>query len=139
MSDIKLDRVERTLLGTLSTRAKHDRLSSEIFKFLKEKDLVYGFDYFDFVPANDRTAIYDIFITDYIKENPKARILNVGCGFCTRFQRMKNDTVSWVNVDKPSVIALRRQFFGPDTAKSSHVSHDLAFGLPRHTLRPACG
>jgi O-methyltransferase involved in polyketide biosynthesis len=50
-------------------------------------------------------------VQHFLDIHPKAVIVNLGAGLCTRYFRVDNGEVHWYEVDFPEVIALRRQFF----------------------------
>ncbi len=58
-----------------------------------------------------RTKLIDDFVTSFLKENPDGLIINLGCGLDSRFQRLDNDKITWVDMDLPEVIEMRKQFF----------------------------
>jgi O-methyltransferase involved in polyketide biosynthesis len=58
-----------------------------------------------------RTKLIDDFVTAFLKENPDGLIINLGCGLDSRFQRLDNEKITWVDMDLPEVIEIRKQFF----------------------------
>lgn len=58
-----------------------------------------------------RTEIFDEQTSKFIKNNPKAVVVNLGCGLDTRFPRMDNGLVEWYDLDVPEAIEIRRHFF----------------------------
>lgn len=137
---VRLKGVAHTLLGSLSARAVGGDLRAlEACAFLKTHDNTMG--NFSFEPAIDRTAIYDAAVLNYISAHPRSRILNIGCGFCTRFERVDNGQIHWTDFDQAEVVALRRQFFGPDSPRRRLVSGNLRdkAPLPTHDLLVAEG
>ncbi|KKN90092.1 hypothetical protein LCGC14_0232050 [marine sediment metagenome] len=122
----------KTLFGSLSSRAINgDRLAMDAVKYLERHHGWAGKSKFFFKPAIDRTNIYDFFVRDFVKKNPKANILNIGCGFCTRFYRVDNGHIIWTELDVPEVMDLRKDFFdkldkGP---RHRNTSFDLKGGL----------
>lgn len=59
-------------------------------------------------------AVRDRYIDDlvgqFIMRHPHARIINLGAGLDTRFFRIDNGQLSWIDVDLPDAIDLRRRF-----------------------------
>ena len=53
--------------------------------------------------------------------HPAATVVEVGTGLNTRFERVDNGQVHWLDVDLPDTIALRRKFFA-DTARRRMVA-----------------
>ncbi len=45
----------------------------------------------------------------FLAAHPDAVVVHIGCGLDTRFDRVDDGRVSWVDLDLPEVIALRRQ------------------------------
>jgi O-methyltransferase involved in polyketide biosynthesis len=58
-----------------------------------------------------RAFHFDEAIKAYIKMYPHAVIVNLGCGLETAFYRIDNEKLTWVDIDLPEVIDLRRQLF----------------------------
>ena len=56
-----------------------------------------------------RTAILDREAGRFISQYPDGLIINLGCGLDTRFFRLDNGRISWIDLDLPRVIELRRQ------------------------------
>lgn len=64
-----------------------------------------------FPPYIPITRGLDRFTIEFIKDNPNCKILNVACGFCTRYYRISQfiKTFTWVDLDVPIVIKLRKE------------------------------
>jgi O-methyltransferase involved in polyketide biosynthesis len=45
----------------------------------------------------------------FIAENPKCTVINLACGFDTRFWRIENEKCRYIELDLPEVIALKRE------------------------------
>jgi len=58
-----------------------------------------------------RTKLLDEGTAAFLREHPRAAVVNLGAGLSTRFSRLDNGTVRWYEVDLPEVIALRKLFF----------------------------
>lgn len=43
--------------------------------------------------------------------HPNATVVQIGTGLNTRFERVDNGTVHWIDMDLPDTIELRRMFF----------------------------
>lgn len=65
-----------------------------------------------------RTYILDMLVNDFVKNNEKAFIINIGCGLDTRFDRLSMKGIPWVDIDVPDVINIRKRFF---TESENHV------------------
>ena len=55
------------------------------------------------------SAAIDSYVRGFIKTNPNALCINIGCGLDTRFFRVNNGEIKWYDIDLPEVIALRKQ------------------------------
>lgn len=59
-----------------------------------------------------RAKQLDDWSADFLRRNPGAVVLHLGCGMDTRaFRLHPPDTVQWFDVDQPAVIALRRKLY----------------------------
>jgi O-methyltransferase involved in polyketide biosynthesis len=117
---VRLAGVSETLLIPLWARAVETRrpdaiirdpIALEIFE-----NLDYDFSRFDGAWMTQtgiavRTKILDAGTETFIREHPRAVVINLGAGLSTRFSRLDNGSIHWVEVDLPDVIALRRLFF----------------------------
>jgi O-methyltransferase involved in polyketide biosynthesis len=56
-----------------------------------------------------RTQVFDELTGDFLRRNRGATVLNLGAGLCTRFSRVDDGQVRWIDVDRPQVIGLRRR------------------------------
>lgn len=104
-----MDKLVNTSLTPLFTRSKMGE-DYELDRQLAEK-MFHDITGVDDANVRKRTKIYDDFIKDYLKEKPDAVIGNFGCGFCTRFWRIDNGEVKWVNFDLIEIIQLREKYF----------------------------
>ena len=120
-----LSDVARTSLGTLSTRAKNgDKLAIKFYNSILHTIDKNGMKNFNFKPALIRTGLFDQAVQTFIDENSHGHILNLGCGFCSRYERLKNTTISWTEVDKDEIIKIRKEIY-PETDKYKYLIHDL--------------
>jgi len=123
---INITGVAETLVLPLYLRARESQRSDAIIKDEKSIEAVHQLDY-DFtwidqlpgvmssqVAAAVRTEIFDEVACDFLRRHPAATIVNLGAGLCTRFDRLDNGQVRWVELDFELVIELRRHLF-PDT------------------------
>ncbi len=56
-----------------------------------------------------RARRYDRYATDFLAHSPNGMIVNIGCGFDTRFHRIDNDKVHFYDLDLPEVIELKKK------------------------------
>lgn len=60
----------------------------------------------------------------YLKDHPKAAVVNMGCGLDTAGHQADNGTCVFYNIDMPDVIAVRKSFF-PDGEREHNIASDL--------------
>lgn len=58
-----------------------------------------------------RTKILDDYASDFLGQFPDGLIVNLGCGLDTRFFRLDNGKIKWVDVDLSEIIQLREKLF----------------------------
>jgi O-methyltransferase involved in polyketide biosynthesis len=58
-----------------------------------------------------RTMILDAWVRSFLARNPAGTVAEIGTGLNSRFERVDNGQVHWIDLDLPDVIALRRTFF----------------------------
>lgn len=56
-----------------------------------------------------RVRQFDSFARDFLARNPGGLVVDLGCGLDTRFNRLDDGRLSWLGLDMPEVIDLRRQ------------------------------
>lgn len=135
MEKVNIQGVPETMLQTLYARAAYSKQKNAKFQDDKAVEIVSRMDYDFSLAGKDammskgviaRTILLDRMVGDFIKENPKATVVNIACGMDTRVYRLKNNLaigktvegVRWYNLDLPETIALRRRFLKED----GHVS-----------------
>jgi methyltransferase (TIGR00027 family) len=110
--------VPETLLPVLYARAVESRRPDGIISDPVAENWVsridYDFSQYDASHANNlgiaiRTEILDEYCRAFITKHPNATIINVGAGLDTRWFRMDNGHITWIEVDLPETIALREQ------------------------------
>lgn len=118
--------VSETLMFPLYLRHLETQRPDAILKDTRSSELARQLDY-DFsrfgrleddwasqAGAAIRTAIYDDGARAFLARHPRARVINLGAGLCTRFFRLDNGQARWIELDLPAVVELRRQFL-PDS------------------------
>jgi O-methyltransferase involved in polyketide biosynthesis len=58
-----------------------------------------------------RSLHTDKLAKEFIKQHPKATIVNLGCGLDTTFSRIDNGEITFYELDFPDVIELRKKFY----------------------------
>jgi O-methyltransferase involved in polyketide biosynthesis len=111
---------KETLLITLYAKALDSRSKHSILGDRKADEMVSMIDY-DFESLRDfgkgsvmvvRAKQLDEWVREFLRSNPDAVVLNLGCGLDTRVTRIgPSPRVSWFDVDYPDVIAERRKFY----------------------------
>ena len=126
--------VQETLLIPLFARAEESlRIQNPILIDQKSMDVIrqinYDFtkiskDWITLISVIVRTRILDDLTREYIQNNPDALILNLGCGLCTRFFRMDNGRVNWIDLDMPDVITFKRKLI-PESDRYHFIPKSL--------------
>lgn len=126
---LRLEGVEETLLIPLWARAAETRRPGGLVQDPRALELVEQLDY-DFsrlswdwasqVAVAIRTRILDDAARAFIARHPDALIVNLAAGLDTRFYRLDNGRIDWVDVDLPNSMALRQRFFN-DTERHQYV------------------
>ena len=57
-----------------------------------------------------RARRYDQYAKDFLEQSPNGVIVNIGCGFDTRFHRIDNGQADFYDLDFPDVIDVKRKF-----------------------------
>ena len=56
-----------------------------------------------------RVETFDNIANLFISNHPKCTVINLGCGFDTRFWRIENKDCRYIEIDFPEVVALKRE------------------------------
>jgi O-methyltransferase involved in polyketide biosynthesis len=132
----------------LYAKALDNRSSHPILHDEKAEEIVSMIDY-DFEKLRGfgngnvmvvRAKQLDEWIKEFLRSNPNAIVLNLGCGLDTRISRVNPpSTVSWFDVDFPEVIDERQNFYlnkeGYQMIASSVTEHEWLQKTPKD--RPA--
>jgi len=118
MNTSNLQGISRTLLVPLACRALesprpdailHDARAVEVYNALAgTPDFLMGMGKMDVFVATMRARQFDAFTRDFLTRNPGGLVVDLGCGLDTRFDRLKDGQMTWLGVDLPEVIELRR-------------------------------
>jgi O-methyltransferase involved in polyketide biosynthesis len=68
-----------------------------------------------------RTVLMDAWVRDFLASNPAGTVVEIGSGLNSRFERVDNGQVHWIDLDLPDSIELRRKFFA-DTDRRQMVA-----------------
>ena len=117
---INLTGEKATLLMPLYAKALDNHSSHPILHDEKADEIVSMIDY-DFKKLKGfgngnvmvvRAKQLDEWVKEFLRSNPNAVVLNLGCGLDTRISRINPpSTVSWFDVDFPEVIEERQNFY----------------------------
>lgn len=116
---VQLGRLQETALIPLYARAVESRKRRPILEDPKAVEMVDSIDW-DFrrfgqsrrvVGCVLRTAMFDVFVRDFLGRYPSGTVVEIGAGLNTRFERLDNGTAHWFDLDLPDMVDLRRRFF----------------------------
>ena len=133
---VNLGPVQETLLIPLLGRAQETQKQNGLLRDEKAVQIVAQLDY-DFskwkgtrslIWASLRTRIFDGYVEEFLARHPRGTVVEVGCGLNTRFERIDNGQATWVELDLPDTIALRRQFFADGPRRSMIATSVLDSG-----------
>jgi O-methyltransferase involved in polyketide biosynthesis len=57
------------------------------------------------------TWVIDQIVGSFTSRHPHAQIVDLGAGLSTRFQRIDNGMLTWIDVDRPEMVTLRETLF----------------------------
>ncbi len=63
-------------------------------------------------------------VKEFIREHPKATIVNIGCGMDTTFSRIDNGQIMFYELDLPNIIEIRKNFY---TDTDRHITIKSSF------------
>ncbi|RDI61331.1 O-methyltransferase involved in polyketide biosynthesis [Nocardia pseudobrasiliensis] len=115
----QLGEVQETLLIPLYGRATETGKPRPMLRDPKAVEMVRAIDY-DFGRFDGgrslfgvvvRTSIIDAWVLDFLDAHPEGTVVEIGAGLNTRFERVDNGRLHWVDLDLPDAMALRSQFF----------------------------
>jgi O-methyltransferase involved in polyketide biosynthesis len=127
-ADAQLGAVQQTLFIPLAARARETRRKRPVLHDPRAAELIASID----VDAAKyergfggwvmvlRTAIYDFWVRQFLARHPAGTVVELGTGLNTRFDRVDNGQVHWIDLDLPDAIALRGRFF-TDTGRRRMV------------------
>ena len=120
--EVKLNNVQETLLLPLWGRAIETQKENTRLIDKKAVEIIESIDYdFSEIARNiswitqlswvARSIHVDNMISDFVERNPRATIVNIGCGLDTTFERIESCHIRFYDLDLPDVIKLRERFF----------------------------
>lgn len=125
----QLGAVQQTLFIPLAGRAQETRKKRPVLRDPKAAEIVESVDFDTAKYGRDwggavtvlRTAIFDWWVREFLAEHPAGTVVEIGTGLNTRFDRVDNGQVHWIDLDLPDTIELRRKFFA-DSARRRMVA-----------------
>ncbi len=124
---IDLPPVARTLFIPLACRAGEAKRADAILRdpaaarvfaqFEDGSSVLKGLMDHDRVAIVMRARHFDEIARVFLAHQPEALVVDIGCGLDTRFERLDNDRMTWLGLDLPPVISLRRRFL-PDGGRN---------------------
>lgn len=84
---------------------------SEKKNILKMKKLYGGIWKIDAQRCVLRASIIDGIVNDYISKNQQCTVINIACGFDTRYWRIDKRDCSYIELDLPEVIEQKKELF----------------------------
>jgi O-methyltransferase involved in polyketide biosynthesis len=129
-----LQGIASTLLVPLACRALEAQRSGaiiqdpkavEVFKALGgSRDFLMGMSGHDLFASVMRVRQFDTFALSFLARNPGGLVVDIGCGLDTRFHRLDDAQMTWLGVDLPEVIQLRRQLL-PDGERCRTIAQSM--------------
>ncbi|MEU7480319.1 class I SAM-dependent methyltransferase [Lentzea sp. NPDC042327] len=127
MEKITLTGAQETMLATLYGRALDSERAASVLHDVEARRAVDRIDY-DFtrtgmtttsaVGVAIRAKVLDDWTADFLRRTPSCTVLHLACGLDTRVHRLdRPDTVRWVDVDLPDVVALRHKLLPVPTGE----------------------
>lgn len=127
----RLGAVQETLFIPLFDRARHARGHHPVLHDPKAVEIAEQVDYTGKYGKNTggvitvlRTAVFDTWIHRFLGQHPGGTVVELGTGLNTRFERVDNGRVHWIDLDLPDTIELRKQLF-TDTNRRQMVAASI--------------
>lgn len=76
---------------------------------IRKKRMYEGIHERDAIAGARKGKIFDNAANHFIAGNPKCTVINLACGFDTRFWRIENEKCIYIELDLPEVIALKKE------------------------------
>lgn len=124
--------VSETLLITVYLRSLETKRRKNIIQDHKSVEIVNRLNY-DFSKYDSsvnqaliaiRTEVIDKFVSNFIKQHPQSTIVNLGAGLCTRFFRLDNGSIQWLDLDLSSVEPIWRSSIG-ETERHQYLAYSV--------------
>ena len=86
---------------------------------LREKRMYEGIHERDAKAGARKGKVFDNAANRFIADNPKCTVINLACGFDTRFWRIENEKCKYIELDLPEVITLKKEIL------KDHLGYEL--------------
>jgi O-methyltransferase involved in polyketide biosynthesis len=86
---------------------------------LRRKRMYAGIQARDAKAGVRRVMAFDSAANRFIADNPRCTVINLACGFDTRFWRIENEKCRYIELDLPEVIALKSEIL------KDHLAYEL--------------
>jgi O-methyltransferase involved in polyketide biosynthesis len=116
---VRLGVIQETLLIPLAARALEAGKRRPVLHDPKAVEILDSIDYdvaesgteFGRLVTVLRTATVDTWVRAFLAEHPSGTVIEIGAGLNSRFERVDNGSVRWLDLDLPDTILLRKAFF----------------------------
>jgi O-methyltransferase involved in polyketide biosynthesis len=115
-----LDAIAETMLIPLCYRAVEARQPHPLVNDPRAQEIIQQLgvdpDHLKWRPSQQTFAMlrarqFDLWTKAFLGRSEKTTVVEIGCGLDTRFERVDDGRVRWIDMDLPEVIDLRRRFF----------------------------
>jgi O-methyltransferase involved in polyketide biosynthesis len=118
---VELGDIQRTLFMPVWARAVETKKENPILIDLTALEIIDTVD-FDFSQMTDnlteisqiawiaRCKRFDMIVNEFIDNQPKGIVVNIGCGLDTSYERINSNSAQWYDLDLPDVIKLKKKF-----------------------------
>lgn len=139
-----LSGVQQTLLIPLSARVIESRRADTTFRDPEaeriaqqlEADLAFfGQEWTQVEVVVGRTAIFDRGVKEFMAAHPGGQVVSLGAGLCTRFHRLDDGAVRWLDVDLPDVMEIKSKLL-PATDRYRHFAGSVLDDLFLDQIAP---
>ena len=72
-----------------------------------------------------RRAVFDEQVRSFLEKAPDGLVVNLGAGLDTRFHRLDNGRVEWIELDLPGVIAFRQKLHEPGNRRHQMIAASI--------------
>lgn len=130
--EVRLGDVQQTLFIPLAGRAAQARRKRPLLDDPMAVRIIESVD-FDtdrYADRGDwitvvRTLTFDRWVRGFLDEHPQGTVVELGCGLNTRFERVDNGSLHWLDIDLPDTIELRSKFFADNDRRTTIAASAL--------------